>query len=80
MHISNCGHALSLLSLFIVNIVCSVNIGWKDYLKEQIQEYHDVPLQFEPQSKVTLLTGRVFGDTSIVAGVPDTFMAHFHQP
>ena len=33
-------------------MVLSLNVGWKDYLQEQIEEFHDIPLQFEPQSKV----------------------------
>ena len=49
----------------------SVNVGWRDYLKEQIQEFHDIPLQFEPQSKVTLLT--IYVSLQISCILPSTF-------
>ena len=31
----------------------SVNVGWKEYMKENIEEFHDIPLVWEKDSKVS---------------------------
>ena len=37
---------------FVVGAVINDNVGWKEYMKENIDEFHDIPLEWESGSKV----------------------------
>jgi len=44
--------SISVLILLNVGAVINDNVGWKEYMKENIDEFHDIPLEWESGSKV----------------------------